>query len=505
MAPTLSNSRWSGSGGGEGLNASPNVSQGSATTNPKSTLKTQAGIQAKGTHSLISIIGRALERLSLSLEERAAWDAIKSRVKEPERVVASSPELQQIQENIRELTATVNKLTSTKTSSWAQVAGLQTTLLAKPLPRKSRELLVKCSQSNLDTRAKTAAEVVQSIRSQPGGDGLITGARKLPSGAFALTFKSAEAKKAWQEQGSLEATFGATTTTKENTIDIIVFGFPKGAISGVTASERLGTITSQNPSIASSLRRVGVLKGSPAKSVEAVILGFSDPKAANEAIDQGVLWESSVLNAEPYTNSIRSRRCFKCQSYSNHSARFCRGPARCGWCAQTGHTNTECPNRLNQGAKACAPCGGTQGHCALDMHCPARIKDDERARVAYAARPSRFEHSEHQRQALPQGPLPQRIFQSSPLRASDETEDKSFTVVGSKRRRGRPSAISTADVTGIPNIASFLQVPSTQFTSTLAQSSVPTGTQLLSSQPTSTSTSDSASDEAMTDTITVDI
>ena len=139
------------------------------------------------------------------------------------------------------------------------------------------------------------------------------------------------------------------------------------------------------------------------------------------------------------------------------------------------------------------------------MHCPARIKDDERARMAYAARPARFEHSEHQRQALPQGPSPQPIFQSSPLRASNETEDESFTIVGSKRRRGRPSAVSTADVTGIPNIASFLQVPSTQFTSTPLQSSLPTGTQLFSSQPTSTSTSDSASDEAMIDTITINV
>ena len=208
-------------------------------------------------------------------------------------------------------------------------------------------MLVTCSQSNLETRAKTAAEVVQAIRSQPGGDGLITGARKLPSGAFALTFKSAEVKRAWQEQGALEATFGATAKTKENTLDVIVFGFPKGAISGVTASERLATITSQNPSIASSLRRVGVLKGPSAKTVEAVILGFSDPTAANEAIDQGVLWESSVLNTEPYTNSIRPRRCFKCQSYSNHSARFCRGTARYGWCAQAGHTITECLNRQN--------------------------------------------------------------------------------------------------------------------------------------------------------------
>ena len=36
----------------------------------------------------------------------------------------------------------------------------------------------------------------QSYQDQPGGDSLIAGARKLPSGAFALTFRSAEAKRA---------------------------------------------------------------------------------------------------------------------------------------------------------------------------------------------------------------------------------------------------------------------------------------------------------------------
>ena len=136
---------------------------------------------------------------------------------------------------------------------------------------------------------KTAAEVVQAIRSRPGGDGLIAGARKLPSGAFALTFKSAEAKRAWQDQGALEATFGATAKAKETTLDVIVFGFPKGTISSLTASERLEAITSQNPDYASSLCRVGVLKGPQAKSVEAVILGLSDPKSANKVIDRGVL------------------------------------------------------------------------------------------------------------------------------------------------------------------------------------------------------------------------
>jgi hypothetical protein len=81
------------------------------------------------------------------------------------------------------------------------------------------------------------------------------------SGAFALTFKSVKAKKAWQEQGALKATFRAFAKTTESTLDVIVFGFPKEAISRVTSDKRLGAITSQNLSLKSGLRKVEVLKG----------------------------------------------------------------------------------------------------------------------------------------------------------------------------------------------------------------------------------------------------
>jgi flagellar biosynthesis GTPase FlhF len=60
-------------------------------------------------------------------------------------------------------------------------------------------VLVTCSQSNTEGKARTAAEVVKLIRGQLGDNDLITRARKLLSGAFALTFKSIKAKKAWQE------------------------------------------------------------------------------------------------------------------------------------------------------------------------------------------------------------------------------------------------------------------------------------------------------------------
>jgi hypothetical protein len=127
--------------------------------------------------------------------------------------------------------------------------------------------------------------------------------------------------------------FGASARTKESTLDVIAFGFPRGAISGLAPEKRQEAITAQNPSLASSLRRVGVLKGPQTKSYEAVVLGFEGPAAANAVIESGVLWDSSVLNAEPYTNEIRSRHCFNCQSYTNYSARFCRSTARYRWCA----------------------------------------------------------------------------------------------------------------------------------------------------------------------------
>jgi hypothetical protein len=63
-------------------------------------------------------------------------------------------------------------------------------------------------------------------------------------GAFALIFKSVKAKKAWQEQGALEATFEAFVKTIKSILNVIIFGFFKGAISKVMLNKRLEVITS---------------------------------------------------------------------------------------------------------------------------------------------------------------------------------------------------------------------------------------------------------------------
>jgi hypothetical protein len=113
----------------------------------------------------------------------------------------------------------------------------------------------------VEGKARTAAEVVKSIKGQPGNNDLIIRAKKLLSSAFALTFKSVKAKKAWQKQEALKATFKAFVKTTKSTLNMIVFSFLKEAISKVTPNERLRAITSQNPFLKSSLRKVKMLKG----------------------------------------------------------------------------------------------------------------------------------------------------------------------------------------------------------------------------------------------------
>ncbi len=449
---------------------------------------------AKDLQNYAAVIGSALERLKLSAAEQEAWRAIKKHVNErsqEERADATSSrnapisnDIQGLREEIQVLTQSVKKLAEgSKQQSWAQVA--KATHLAAQLPaRRAREILVTCDQSTNEQNNKTAAEIVADIQSTAGGKGEIVGARKLPSGAIALTFKSAEAKDLWKEKGKVTNVFGFGATVKESTLDVIVFGFPAKTISGLRPEQRLQAIINQNRGLENSLKRVGVLKSTISRRYEAVILGFTSPQEANATIESGVLWEANVLNAEPFSKNVRLGRCFNCQSYAAHSARFCRSQAKCGWCAVPGHTLDSCTDRQNNNKKACVPCGGKKGHCALDKHCPARLREEERARAAYESRPSKFE-------APSITPNQSRI---------SEEDDEGFLVVGNKRRRGRPTAISKASTAGIPDIASFLQIPCSQFGGASPPSSL-LGTESSQGTVVGSSSPISSSDKTMTDSL----
>ena len=191
------------------------------------------------------------------------------------------------------------------------------------------------------------------------------------------------------------------------------------------------------------------MKGSKWRSSETVVMGSPSPDAANRVIEQGVYWGRSVLRVEPFAKGVKPLRCFKCQNYG-HVAFKCRSTARCGWCADHGHKTEECGIRGQTASKACAPCIGARGHCALDHGCPTRLREESIAKAVYNGRPRRFETGRLVRQKSP-GAGPPRP--ATP-------EDEGFVVVtGGKRKRapGRPTAVSQACTSGMPTIAACFQ------------------------------------------------
>jgi hypothetical protein len=131
--------------------------------------------------------------MSLSAAERVAWRAIQQHATRDEYAPTPSNnthKLHQIHEDIQAISVTIAKMGNAKQYSWAQVAGFpQAAIPPRPLPSwTAREMLVTTLDGPQPDNAKSAAEIVNEIRSQPGGNGEILGARRLPSGAFALTF-----------------------------------------------------------------------------------------------------------------------------------------------------------------------------------------------------------------------------------------------------------------------------------------------------------------------------
>ena len=73
----------------------------------------------------------------------------------------------------------------------------------------------------------------------------------------------------------------------------------------------------------------------------------------------------------------------------------------------------------------------------------------------YDARPVKFDAPDLRSSARREVSL-QTLTPTLAQSQAEESKDEGVSVVGSKRRRSRLTAISKASTTGIPNIASFL-------------------------------------------------
>ena len=112
MAPTLSTSRWSK----ERRKSGQDASNRDASKGAKSLTLPSIG-RPKSNRELIEVIGKALKKLSLNSEEKEAWGLIKGLMTNgDERVITPNSEINQIRQDIRELTTIITKIAKPTTN-----------------------------------------------------------------------------------------------------------------------------------------------------------------------------------------------------------------------------------------------------------------------------------------------------------------------------------------------------------------------------------------------------
>lgn len=87
---------------------------------------------------------------------------------------------------------------------------------------------------------------------------------------------------------------------------------------------------------------------------------------AKKLITDGVIMGYSHFKAEPIIQRSEPQQCRRCQQWSNHDARTCKGPRICLRCSGR-HGVDACTTERKK--PTCANCGGN--HAAVYKGCPA--------------------------------------------------------------------------------------------------------------------------------------
>ena len=187
-----------------------------------------------------------------------------------------------------------------------------------------------------------------------------------------MTFETEQERKRWELGGEAERVFGQQTRVKARDYTIIVPRMPVNKVVGDT-SEVIRGIYAQNPTWTGQIEITRVAYAAKAKSTTKahapLFIGVREPLQANLACQKGLICDGEYFDIEVFSEGCRVRRCFNCQRYASHMAKFCKAPTRCGHCAGVGHRTQSCPSIQDKAEARCVPCGGRKGHAAYSKEC----------------------------------------------------------------------------------------------------------------------------------------
>jgi hypothetical protein len=259
--------------------------------------------------------------------------------------------------------------------------------------RRARELVVAPGTETTTQKQRTSLELVRDINAATDGSGDAIAARRLPSGDVLVAFQGALEKQKWEARSEVLQAFGTGARFRVREYTVLAHGVQVRSVNQADQANAIEAIYSQNPQLRGSVRivRVGwaqrTLKSG--KRLAALHVGVAEPEQANLLIDTGLLLDSELHDCELFDGSCHVTQCFKCYQYG-HTAKHCRGIARCGFCGSASHSSPDCDRKDDLGALYCVPCH-KQGHVSWARECPIRRRQVEKAQQAYACRPAKFQ------------------------------------------------------------------------------------------------------------------
>ena len=342
----------------------------------------------------------------------------------------------ELKSEVRELSKMVKSLVTTQPKpTYSSVAANKSPGLLIVPERRVRETLVVPGTESEEMRTKTGAALVEEINKNTVGNSA-RAARRLNSGQVVVSFETEQERKRWEFGGEAQKIFGQAASIKSRDYTVIVPNMPLNKLSG-DKEEVIRGLYAQNPSWAGKVEITRVNYAAKSRDTNKrsapLFIGVKEPSQANVACQKGLVCDGELFDVEVYAEGCRVLRCYNCQEYAKHVAKFCKSPPRCGFCAGVGHTTRECPKYGDRYAERCVPCGNRKGHTAFSKGCPKYVAQADQARTNFLSRPTRY-------QVGAEAEPPRSSFD---FRQSSEAE---FTVVKPRKRRAVGDQTGSADI-----------------------------------------------------------
>jgi hypothetical protein len=276
--------------------------------------------------------------------------------------------------------------------------GMDCEITVKIRDEALRAELRKVKPVEIVQRAERArAQAARSIPSLALAGHCFVAARQLPSGDISLrAHHAAAAEVLRQHSGKWASAFGPNAYVRVPTWGIVIDGVPVRSVDLQSESEDFKQcLIAENHHRWSlgfevEIAYVGWL-AKPRGYEGSLVVEFTNPIVANNAINGGTVWQSRSHTNRPYSKEGRCKMCKKCQKYGHVHAQCPNPKFYCGICAEA-HPTWECPSQQDQEfTPKCANCKGA--HKAASTSCPVRKVALERSKLAVAnAGPHRVPH-----------------------------------------------------------------------------------------------------------------